>query len=122
MSIEPKTESEKIRELDEKIHSLKMGKLLKIEYITTQTKIVVEALATLDVDLKTAYDRLTAEGEMKMTEVKRLEAIIKCVKARKEVLTGFKQVLHECRLSLTLLMKEENQLTLRKLELKTGVG
>jgi len=117
MSIEIKSEKEKIQELDAKIHSLKMEKLLKIEYITTETKHVVEALKTLDGRLKNAEDKLE---KCESKDIRRWSEIIKCIGARRDVLTGFKQVLHECRLSITLLMKEENQLTFRKLKLESG--
>jgi len=115
------TEQERIKELEDKIHQLKMKKLLKIEYITDKTDIVVDKLEALEGELKKSQDVLTGGNNgspCELKEVKRWEAVIKCIKTRKDVLTGFKQVLHEARLSIRLIMKQEDQLTLRKIQLE----
>jgi len=114
---EYKTEQDRIKELEDKIHELRMNELLKIEYITDKSKHVVEKLAELDEDLKKAQEKLV---DCDLKEVRRWEVIIKCIKNRRDILTGYKQVLHEARLSIRLLMLKENQLTLRKVQLEAS--
>jgi len=121
---EYKSEQEKIKELEDKIHELRMEKLLKIEYITEKSKHVIEKLAELDEDLKKAQEKLTGgdngEDACDLKEVRRWEVIIKCIKNRRDILTGYKAVLHEARLSIRLVMLQENQLTLRKVQLEAS--
>ena len=121
---EYKSEQEKIKELEDKIHDLRMSKLLQIEYISEKSKNVVEKLAELDVDLKKAQDKLTGDengkGACDLKEVRRWEVIIKCIKNRRDILTGYKAVLHEARLSIRLIMGQENQLILRKVQLEAS--
>lgn len=115
--VEYKTEKEKIQDLEMMIHELKKKKLLRIEYIMDKSEDVVKQLEEIHGELKDLQEDLkTCELE----EVRRYECLIKLLKGRKEVLTGFKQVLHEARLSLRLLMKEEDQLTFRKVQLGAG--
>lgn len=119
---EYQTEQDRIKKLEDKIHQLRMEELLKIEYITERSKLVVETLAKLDDELKEIHIKLLGGDNVEaceLKEVRRLEIAIKCIKTRKDVLTGFKQVLHEARLSIRLLMLKENQLTLRRVELES---
>jgi len=110
-----KTEREKIQELEVMIHDIQKNELMTVKYITDKMKEVATNLDKLDAELIDAQDELK---KCPVKEIRRWEAIVRCIHNRKEVLASYKQVLHESRLSLRLLMMKENQLTFRKTKLE----
>lgn len=113
---EYKTNKERILELQNKIHELRMKKLLTIEYIEEETHKLIVILTELDKKLSDISDKLV-EGKM---EEKMAYAIIKSIEARKSILDGWKMALKECRLALTFLVKEEGKVQYLLVEASSG--
>ena len=109
MSEVTETKREKIEGLINKIHQLRERKLLKIEYITDESKNLLTNLNKLDKILENAQTELTEKGCTR-NDIARIKILIKAIEARKKMSDGNKMVLKEIRLALTFLVKEEGRL------------
>ena len=103
---EPKTKKEQILELLNKVHELRQKKLFTIEYLETEMHKIVTAIE----DLNTKLDKIAKD--LQEGTINNGTAIILCkiLDTRKSILEGYKSALKECRMTITLLIKEEGKL------------
>lgn len=104
---EHKTEKEKLQGLLNKLYEIREMQLLTIEEIAEKTNKLLDRLDDLDKKLENAQK--SAET-CPVKEVRRWEVVVRCIAARKAVLSAEKMALKELRLMLTYLLKKEGAL------------
>lgn len=111
----PKTKKEEIQELINKIHELRSKKLLTVEYLESEMHKIVETIGKLDAELSKIANDLQDEKIDKGTAI----ILCKILDTRKSILEGYKSCLKECRMSITLLIKQEGQLSYELVKAQT---
>ena len=102
-----------IKELEDKIHKLRMEKLLNIEYITDKMKDNEEKFT----ELSKSLDDALGDGGLKNCppeEVNRYKVVIKAIEAKIKVLNSQTQALNKLRLLHKNLLIEESKLYVLK--------
>lgn len=111
------TPQERIQELINKIQDLRKNKLYHIEYIEKETTKIVDTLKTMD----TKIADLITKIETGSYDAKQAMLLLKAFDTRKVTLEGYKSTLKECRLIITLLIKEEGKLQYELVKAKSEV-
>lgn len=104
--------SEKIKELEDKIHKLRMEKILTIEFIAEKTKEHEKEIEKLDGMLAKVQEELVS---CELKEVNRYKTLIKAIEARIKLLNHSIQSLNKLRLLIKNLQMEEDKTLLLKL-------
>lgn len=107
------SEKDKLQELLGKLYDIRLQQLLTIENIAKGNKTIIDELKERDKELKKAQEEL---GICPLKEIKRWQAIVKTIEARKSLLDGRKMAMKECRLALTYLLKMEGKLRAEMVE------
>jgi len=103
--------TKRIGEFEEKIHKLRMDKLLHIEYIVDKIKKNDEQYTKLTKSLDDAHKTLM---DCPLEEISRYKTIIKAIEAKIKVLSSQTQALNKLRLLQKNLMIEESKLYVLK--------
>lgn len=112
---QPKTKKEEIQGLLNKIHELRSKKLLTVEYLESE----MHKIVTIIGDLNAKLDKIATD--LQAGTIDKGTAIILCkiLETRKSILEGYKSCLKECRMAITLLIKEEGKLTFELIKAQT---
>lgn len=101
----------RVKELEDKIHKLRMEKLLNIEYITEKMKNGEEKFVEINEALDEARESLE---DCSPEDIKRYKVVIKALEAKIKVLSSQTQALNKLRLLHKNLLIEESKLYVLK--------
>jgi len=104
---------EKIKEYEEKIHELRMEKILTIGYITEKTKKHQKEIDKLDEKLEEIEEKL---ADCELEEINRYKTLVKAIEARIKLLNHSIQSLNKLRLLIKNLQMEESKYIVLKLK------